>query len=211
MKALKKAESSPLRSGADDLNTYKDVCAGCTLIVEDNLRKQRRYWENSQLAHTLLHYGTWLEQFDHMLDFIGEATRRMVDCTFDHPRLKLQLLELRLNILHRLEILADHDLSVTEDVTNQIHLYRRNIDYADKGELDNIREEGHLKSDPVEWTREYESVIDDVERELDLILYAHPRGMGFCHAMWYHKRQVLEMYGIEWHSPHVMNPRVMFD
>ncbi len=210
-KALSEAEASPLRSSAADLELYRGVCAGCALIAENNLRAQRHYWENSSLARTLLHYGSWLEQFDHMLDFISEATSRMADSLFDHPRLKLQLLELQLTILHRIEARADHDLSQTEYVMNQIDLYQSNIDYADKGELDQIRSEGHLKSDPVEWTREYESVIDDVERELDLILYAHPRGMGFCHAVWYYKCQVLEMYGIKWRSQHVMNPHVMFD
>lgn len=211
IKVLRKAEGKPLGSGADDLDLYKDICCGCVLIAEDNLREQRRYWENSLLAQTLLRYGEWLEGFDHMLDFLYEATRRMVDCIIEHPRLKLRLFELRLSILYRIEAQTNHDLSVTEQVINKIDLYRSNIGYADNGELDKVHDEGHLKNDPVEWTLAYENAIDDVERELDLILHDHRRGMGFCHAVWYHKAQVLEMQGIKWRSPGVMNPRVMFD
>lgn len=211
IKALRKAENSPLGSTADDLDTYKDVCCGCVLIAEDNLRSQCRNWENNQLTEVLLKYAAWLEGFDHMLDFANEAVKRMADCINECPRRKLQLLDLRLTILHRIEAQAVHELSETEYVTDRIDLYRRNIYYADKGQLDEIQGEGHLKSDPVEWTGEYEKVIDDVERELDLILYNHRRGMGFCHAVWYYKTHVLEMHGIRWRSPHVMNPRVMFD
>ncbi|WP_294456636.1 hypothetical protein [uncultured Bacteroides sp.] len=40
----------------------------------------------------------------------------------------------------------------------------------------------------------------------------HPRGMGFCFAYWNTKAQVLKAdYGIEWRSPAIMNPHVMFD
>lgn len=116
-----------------------------------------------------------------------------------------------LTVLRRIEAQQQHDLTAAEDASRKIDRLQRNIALADKGLLDEIRTDGHLKSDPIEWTRQYEDVIDDVERELDLLLYDHPRGMGFCHALWYYKEQVLQMYGISWRSPHVMNPRVMFD
>jgi len=35
--------------------------------------------------------------------------------------------------------------------------------------------------------------------------------MGFCFGYWAEKRNALERRGIEWMSPSVMNPRVMFD
>ena len=69
-----------------------------------------------------------------------------------------------------------------------------------------------LKRDPIESTAEYKAVIKDVEKELDRLLKDKPKGMGFCHIYWYEKKKILkEKYGIEWKSPAVMNPGVMFD
>ena len=69
-----------------------------------------------------------------------------------------------------------------------------------------------LKYDPIEDSAEYKAVIKDVEKELDKLLKNKPKGMGFCHIYWYEKRRILkEKYGIEWKSPSLMNPRVLFD
>lgn len=211
MKVLRSAEGKAFGSGASDLELYKDICCGCVLIAEDNLRAQRRSWENSELTKVLLRYAAWLECFDPMLPFLSEALSRMTDTLFEHPRLSLKLLQMYLTVLRRIEAQQQHDLSAAEHATQKIDRLQRNISLADKGLLDEIRSDGHLKDDPVEWTLQYENVIDDVERELDLLLYDHPRGMGFCHALWYYKEQVLQMYGIGWRSPHMMNPGVMFD
>ena len=69
----------------------------------------------------------------------------------------------------------------------------------------------HLKFDPVERSERWEEVIYEVEKECDRRLKGEPRGMGFCFAYWPVKTAVLAQYGIEWHSPSAMNPRVMFD
>lgn len=69
-----------------------------------------------------------------------------------------------------------------------------------------------LKYDPIENSAEYKAVIKDVEKELDKLLKNKPKGMGFCHIYWYEKRRILkEKYGIDWKSPSLMNPRVLFD
>ena len=69
-----------------------------------------------------------------------------------------------------------------------------------------------LKHDPIEDTAEYKAVIKDVEKELDKLLKDKPKGMGFCHIYWYEKKRILkEKYGINWKSPALMNPRVIFD
>ena len=68
-----------------------------------------------------------------------------------------------------------------------------------------------LKFDPVERTTEWENVICEVEAECEKILKDEPRGMGFCFSYWSTKKSVLAKKGIEWASPGVMNPRVMFD
>lgn len=71
---------------------------------------------------------------------------------------------------------------------------------------------GHLRTDSVEYTREWEKIYYDVEDELDRRLANVPRQMGFCFQYWAMKRELLmEKYGIDWRSPSQMNPRVMFD
>ena len=69
----------------------------------------------------------------------------------------------------------------------------------------------HLKFDPVERSERWEEIIYEVEKECDKRLKGEPRGMGFCFAYWSVKKAVLAQYGIDWHSPSAMNPRVMFD
>ena len=68
-----------------------------------------------------------------------------------------------------------------------------------------------LKCDPVQATPEWEKVIYEVEQEVDEELKEEPRGMGFCFAYWSAKRAALEHRGIEWRSPTLMNPGVIFD
>lgn len=71
---------------------------------------------------------------------------------------------------------------------------------------------GHLRTDPAEYTWEWEKIYYDVEAELDRRLANVPRQMGFCFQYWAMKRELLmEKYGIDWRSPSQMNPRVMFD
>jgi len=70
---------------------------------------------------------------------------------------------------------------------------------------------GMLKVDPVQATPEWEDIIYEVEKEVDDQLKDEPRGMGFCFGYWSAKRAALARRGIEWRSPSVMNPRVMFD
>ena len=68
-----------------------------------------------------------------------------------------------------------------------------------------------LKFDDVERSEEWERYIYEVEKKVDAEMKDTPRGMGFCFSYWSKKRSVLETYGIEWRSPHQMNPRVLFD
>lgn len=69
----------------------------------------------------------------------------------------------------------------------------------------------HLKFDPVERSERWEEVIYDVETECEEILKDERKGMGFCYLYWSTKKSVLAKYGIDWSSPSVMNPHVIFD
>jgi hypothetical protein len=210
---LRKWQGKPLTSNQESLESYQEICCGCVLLSEENLREMHRYWEITELAKTFLRFATYLEGFDHMLDKLYEPVRRMIDCVFDHPRLRLHLLRLQLVVIQRIGNLHGHELSAEEDVVAEIARYEHNIALADAGrfnEIDNKSRSG-LKHDPIEWSRAYEEVIDEVSREADAALASHPRGMGFCFADWYHREQALSARGIAWKNPHIMNPRVMFD
>ena len=123
-----------------------------------------------------------------------------------------ELLSLFLLIVNRIECLNGHELGLSEDLPIEIRRLQRNIEYAESGEFDLIEEEGHLKHDPVEWTQRWEEVIDEADKIAYERLADHPRGMGFCHAYWYERAQVLEEnFGIIWRSPSLMNPGVIFD
>lgn len=213
-KALDKARNAAeglVRDGSA-LDAYWEICCGDVLVAEENLRDRDREWENASLAREFLDIADYLESYDVMLDRLDAAASRMTDAIYDHPSLKLRLLEFRLLVLNRIESMCGHETSLSEYLECDIGTYRHNIECADNGDFGNIRQTGHLKSDPVEWTSEYESVIDEVLKKVSARLKGHPRGMGFCHALWCAKAAVLrEDYGIEWRSPAVMNPGTMFD
>ena len=189
----------PRTGNGDTIEAYWEVCCGDVLVAEENLREQRRLWENSALAEEFLDIAEYLEGFDHKLDGLNQAVQRMTDAVYEHPALKLRLLMFRQLVLSRIESLHGCELGASEDVHAQICLYERNIEHADNGEYDLVEQEGHLKRDPV-------------ERLVDEELEDHPRGMGFCFAYWSAKKHILlDRFGIEWRSPSAMNPGVIFD
>lgn len=210
--ARKEAEGLPRDGKASTLDAYWGVCCGDVLIAEGNIQNQDREWENASLAEELLGIGRYLEGYDHLLSNLQWAVSRMLDALPWHPRLKFELLEFDRTLLHRIEALQGHELGESEDIEGKIDFLRRNIERADRGEFDAIEQTGHLLRDPIEWTAAYERIIDQVEEKVSELLEGYPRGMGFCHAYWSTKTQVLRLqYGIAWRSPSAMNPRVMFD
>ena len=125
------------------------------------------------------------------------------------------LLELELDF-------SDHDdldfaerpvlISKAEDIQKEISIYRHNIICADNNAFADIEQIGDLKQDPIEWSADYENIIDEANRKIYSLLEGHPRVMGFCFTYWHAKKQILrEEYGIEWKSPEMMNPNVIFD
>lgn len=76
---LRKWQGKPLTSNQESLESYQEICCGCVLLSEENLREMHRYWEITELAKTFLRFATYLEGFDHMLDKLYEPVRRMID------------------------------------------------------------------------------------------------------------------------------------
>ncbi|MBP3496889.1 MAG: hypothetical protein J6K33_03540 [Alistipes sp.] len=177
----------------------------CVNIAEQSLQEQRYCWQNASLAREAMDYARQLMEHKDMLSVVESSLDDMVEAIYEHPRLKLELMLCRLEALQRLN-------KPQMELEADIAFYRSNIEAADSGRLEDIKQTTMLKHDPVEWTARWEEVIDEVDKIVDSRLEEHPRGMGFCHACWHERAAVLsEQFGIEWRSPARMNPRVLFD
>ena len=177
----------------------------CVNIAEQSLQEQRCCWQNASLAREAMGYARQLMEHKDMLSVVESSLDDMVEAIYEHPRLKLELMLCRLKVLQRLN-------KPQMELEADIAFYRSNIEAADSGRLEDIKQTTMLKHDPVEWTARWEEVIDEVDKIVDSRLEEHPRGMGFCHACWHERAAVLsEQFGIEWRSPARMNPRVLFD
>ncbi|MGN0032412.1 MAG: hypothetical protein ACI358_01320 [Candidatus Limimorpha sp.] len=208
---LKQYSGKKLTGISSDLDNYREICDLCVYLSKQNLEDMDRPWETAELTRVFIHFASHLHQYEHLSNYLYSAVKKMNDCIFDHPRLKVKVLKLFLSVLIDIETQSNHDLSITEDVRNELRLYERNIEFADKGQLGQIRERGHLKSDPVEWTERWEEVIDDADKVAYDNLKDMPRGMGFCYAFWHERTKALKQFGIYWKSPKAMNPKVIFD
>lgn len=147
---------------------------------------------------------------DRLNDIYG-LNNRLLDIIIEHPRLKLRLMKCQLNVLHQIEAHTDRDMNMTDDLQNDIFRQEQYIALADAGRQDEIPQTGHLKHDPVEWTARWEAVIDKADEIVYRHLRGEPRGMGFCFSFWSERKTALAKFGIEWRTPHQMNPRVLFD
>jgi hypothetical protein len=165
----------------------------------------------ADMTREVIVLGRHLGQFEHMLPKAYQVTKQMAEYVFEHPRLLLELKEVELEILEYIESVQGREMGITEDLRDDIHLLKDNIRAADEGRWDDIHDGRMLKSDPVEWTKAYEEVIDEADHEAYANLTDIPRGMGFCFGYWAEKRNALAKRGIEWRSPGEMNPGVIFD
>lgn len=135
----------------------------------------------------------------------------IADNVYEHPRLMLQMKQLAYDMVVRGEAMTGETYKVKDGIQKEIDQLKANIQAADEGRWDDIHDGHYLKSDPIEWTSIYEAVIDEADQEAFEHLLDCPRGMGFCFAYWAEKEAVLARRGIEWRSPSIMNPGVMFD
>ena len=130
---------------------------------------------------------------------------------YDIPRFMLDILHYEREQLEQ-STEEDDNYPTTEDVDQKI---RRLTDYIDTEHVSvaefRKRYQRHLMFDPIERTPQWEEIYYEVERECDRRLGDTPRGMGFCFAYWMTLHQVLAERGIQWRSPSVLNPGVMFD
>ena len=202
----------PLQGAPEVIDAYMEVVYGLVLLAEQDLREQNHEWEIASLARELLVLGRQLEQYDHVVSTLYTAADRMLNAVSEHPRLKAELLRFKIEVLERGCEVSGHESSLVDDLNDELEALEHNIALADAGKPEAITQTGHLKHDPIEWTARWEEIIDDADRKVFDALADTPRGMGFCHAYWHTRAEVLRRdYGLEWRSPAVMNPRVLFD
>lgn len=200
-----------LQSTPEALEKYARICYDYCEKAQKILQEKDDSGPITGWAREVIVYAKHLGQFEHMLGAAYVVTRDMAECLFDHPRLLLELKETELEILEYIEAVEHHDLEITDDLRAEINTLRHNIQAADEGRWEAIITNSHLNHDPVEWTKEYEEVIDEADHEAYSHLTDVPRGMGFCFAYWAEKSKALARRGINWSSPSRMNPGVLFD
>lgn len=189
-------------------------CRENVACAEERVHRQEREWEVADLiaaylngAEDLLALSLEMDR----LDAIYRCNDRLLDIISDHPRLKLRLLRCQQKTLHRIEAATGRELNYSETILKDIRYIEQQIFLADEGRLDEIEQKGHLRHDPVEWTKRWEEIIDKADEMAFSQLKDCPRGMGFCFGFWSERKAALRKMGVEWCTPHQMNPHVHFD
>ena len=194
-----------------DTKKLMEVCEKSLEQAEKASEEQNYPWKVASFAREYADAADVLKGYEHLLNSLYSMNSRMLDLIFDHPRLKLRLCRIQLDVLRYLEAISGHEMGLTEDMAKEVDGLSSCIALADQGRLDEIPQTGHLKRDPVEWTERWEEVIDEADRIAYTKLKGTPRGMGWCYSFWSERAAALRTFGIEWRNPHIMNPRVLFD
>lgn len=187
------------------------TCMECVKQAKEAMKDYNSPWMVAELARNYADAAEILKGYEHLVNTLYSLNKEMLEQIYDHPRLKLRLLRIQLSVLRYIEAVKGHDLGITEDVRDEIGELSNCIALADEGRLEEIPQTGHLKRDPVEWTARWEEVIDEADRMAYENLQDVPRGMGWCFGFWSERKAALKQFGIDWRSPHLMNPGVMFD
>ncbi len=204
-------DKAKLESTPEALERYGEICVRCCEKAEHILREHDDPSMIANMVREVMFYARHLGEFEHTLAQAYTVTKRIEECLYEHPRLMLKLKQLQLELVNYAEAIEGQEFNITADLCEEIEQLESNIQAADEKRWSDIHDGRMLKSDPIEWTKEYEAVIDEADHDAYAHLVDTPRGMGFCFAYWAEKRNALAKRGIEWRSPNIMNPRVMFD
>ncbi len=137
-----------------------------------------------------------------MLGFVNEL---------DMPRFCIEVREYATGLYAQTPHMREEDVEMRGINEEEIQRLRDYIDESFPMEEYCKKYDRMLFFDPVERSERWEEVIYDVERECDERLKEERRSMGFCFGYWTTKWAVLSNYDIDWRTPSVMNPGVMFD
>ena len=197
---------------SERLEALMELCCGCVVVAEENLRLNMEF-ENAALMEEFLTYAEEAEGYDQLLNSLYSTCKRMDKTVFSHPRLQARFKRFFRQVVYRIEsaFCDGRELSISSDLSSEISELESNVWFADNGKWDEIKTTAHLKRDPVEFSRQFEEIIDDVDRKLYNMYRNTPRCMGFCFEIWSSRKALLAQQGIEWRTPSEMNPGVMFD
>ena len=190
---------------------YVLKCMNACKKAESILQEQEDQSVIASLAREVLKNCEAMFQLGDAQAEVYGAANRIADSLYEHPRLKLKLKMMALKAVKSIEDRDGEEYEEGAELRKEIEQLESNIKAADEGRFRDIKSDSVLKKDPVEWTKEFEAVVDEAEHRAYLQLKGVPRGMGFCFEYWAARRAALKELGIEWRTPHEMNPRVMFD
>ena len=187
------------------------------VALVDEMREnshEMRMWKNIPLAKQCVQLLRDLDDPEETP--LGKAMACNAVCEqlpeYDVPRFVLGILRFERELLEQSDEASGDNGPTLGEVDADI---RRLSDYIDTEHVSTEefikRHHRMLKFDPIERTPQWEAIYYEAEQECDRRLGDTPRGMGFCFSHWSTFRQVLAERGIEWRSPSVMNPHVMFD
>lgn len=199
----------------------------CNSLLAEAYIRNRKSWLVAPLAqHTCDMLTGAIVDDEETINMIVAAIDRMCDSLHNHPRLSMKLYALQYGFEKgRQEPVEDTLKEAAEKIISLATLTACDTWYAPMKEefvallgdatvreIEDNPYTGHLKVDPVEYTEEFEKVIDAVDEEVDRRMGGEEYAMGMCFEIWSTKKEILaEKYGIEWRTPSQMNPRVMFD
>lgn len=188
---------------------YWNICCCCVATAEYYHHEHTREWQIARLCNILLRYADCTFRTTPHAYPIYRATARMCELLYEHPRLQLQLYKLHMQLLQF--YCPDNEKEIEKQKQN-ISTFEHNIACADAGKYEDIIPISRLKHDPLEWTSQWEEVIDMADEMTYSEMGSYSRRMGFCHLFWSTRRHILyTRFQLEWRSPAAMNPKVLFD
>ena len=196
-----------------EAQTTSDIGRLCE--IRDSMERNRReleLWKNLSLMAQAMEIVESIPEEGTEYDAYRKAC--LIDtlmgcCTeTDMARGAIRVREYQLYLLSRSERKnADMERKIEEKV-------RQWRDYTDESlGTDEYRERYgvRLAFDAVERTARYEEILPEAEAKIRTLCPENRWQMGYCYIYWEKKAEVLREYGIEWESPAVLNPEVMFD
>ena len=190
-------------------------------VMREN--KHGDWWKNIPLAREMMHlFKDCAPLRDKEINPVVrmQAMAALADedllSKHDVPRLFLSFYAYW-EICNELKKSADGETTHTEEFEesweNNLFKYTWTLDPGMTNELYQrlFGKDVSLRFDFLQLTPEWEKAIYDIEKETDKELEGESRGMGFCFHYWSVKAEKAEQHGFQWRSPHLMNPRVMFD
>ena len=206
-----KRENSEETISPQSLEELLNHCHDYVDKINTAIKEHNQTWKVAEWTNKYADIAERMKSYEQMTNHLYSLNSKIIDLIFDHPRLKLRICRIQYDVLSWIEAKEEHCMGITEDIMQEINELSKCISLADEGRLEEIPQTGHLRRDPIEWTKKWEISIDEADRLAYEEIEDLPRGMGWCFAFWAARYKALKKFGIEWKSPAIMNPNVLFD